>query len=39
MGYVARTAARAGIDIDVEIRGERHPARVAKKPMYKREGA
>jgi aminomethyltransferase len=39
MGYVARTAARAGTDVDVEIRGERHPARVAKKPMYKREGA
>jgi aminomethyltransferase len=39
MGYVARDAARAGTEIDVEIRRERHPARVVKKPMYKREGA
>lgn len=39
MGYVGRDAAKAGTAIEVEIRKERHPARVVKKPMYKREGA
>lgn len=39
MGYIARQSSKAGTGIEVEIRSERHPARVAKKPMYRREGA
>lgn len=39
MGYVERGAARTGTELQVDIRNERHPARVARKPMYKREGA
>jgi len=39
LGYVARGAAKAGTDVDVEVRGARHPARIVKKPLYKREAS
>jgi aminomethyltransferase len=39
LGYLSRENARSGTDVEIEIRNGRHPARVARKPMYKREGA
>jgi aminomethyltransferase len=39
LGYVRAEHARPGTEVEIEVRGERHPARVVKKPMYKREGA
>lgn len=39
LAYVAAEYSRAGTDIEVQVRGERHPARVVKKPLYRREGA
>jgi len=38
LGYVERDAAKAGTDVEIEIRDQRHPARVVRKPMYKRSG-
>jgi aminomethyltransferase len=37
LGYARTGAAKVGSEVQIEIRGERHPARVARKPMYKRE--
>ena len=37
LGYVEAPSAKAGTEIEVEIRDRRHPARIARKPMYKRE--
>ena len=37
MGYVRSDSTRAGTEIEIEIRDRRHPARVARKPMYRRE--
>lgn len=39
LGYVRADQARPGTEVEIEVRGDRHPARVVKKPMYKREGA
>jgi aminomethyltransferase len=39
LGYVATDSAKAGTDVAVEIRGDRFPGRLVRKPMYKREGA
>ncbi|GAC1472163.1 MAG: glycine cleavage system aminomethyltransferase GcvT [Chloroflexota bacterium] len=36
LGYVASDHARPGTDIQIEIRDQRHPARIARKPAYKR---
>jgi aminomethyltransferase len=38
LGYVRRDQAGAGTEVDVEVRGAGHPARLVKKPLYKREG-
>ncbi|HEX8917795.1 MAG TPA: glycine cleavage system aminomethyltransferase GcvT [Chloroflexota bacterium] len=37
LGYVRRDQNRTGNDIDIEVRGQRHPGRVVRKPMYRRE--
>jgi aminomethyltransferase len=39
LGYVRKDRARAGAGVEVEIRRQPHPARLVRKPMYKREGA
>jgi aminomethyltransferase len=39
LGYVRSDYARPGTQVEVEVRGARHPARVVKKPLYRREGA
>ena len=39
LGYVQRDYAKAGTDVGVEVREQQHPARLVRKPMYKREGA
>jgi aminomethyltransferase len=39
LAYVDPAHARVGTQLDVEIRHDRYPARVARKPLYKREGA
>jgi aminomethyltransferase len=39
LGYVRKEQARAGTDLEVEIRTQPHPVRVVRKPIYKREGA
>jgi aminomethyltransferase len=39
LGYVRREFARTGTELQVEVRNAPHPARLVKKPMYKREGA
>lgn len=39
LGYVRREHARTGTDVDIEVREVAHPAKIVKKPMYKREGA
>lgn len=38
LAYVRPEYARPGTEIEIEVRGERHPARVVKKPLYRREG-
>jgi aminomethyltransferase len=39
LGYVRREYAQSGTEVQVEVRSAPHPARLVKKPMYKREGA
>lgn len=39
LGYVRAEYAKPGTQLEIEVRGERHPARVVKKPLYRREGA
>lgn len=39
LGYVRSDSAKAGTEVTVQIRNDTHPGRVARKPMYKREGA
>ncbi|MEO8353036.1 MAG: glycine cleavage system aminomethyltransferase GcvT [Chthoniobacteraceae bacterium] len=34
MAYLPRQHARIGENIEIEIRGQRHPARIEKKPLY-----
>ena len=38
LGYVETASARPGTNVQVEIRGQEHSARLARKPLYKREG-
>jgi aminomethyltransferase len=38
LGYVQTDHAKAGTDVQVDIRDQEHPARLVRKPMYKREG-
>jgi aminomethyltransferase len=38
LAYVETPLAKAGTELDVEIRAERHPAQLVRKPMYRREG-
>jgi aminomethyltransferase len=37
LGYVPTDGAKVGTDVQIDIRGELHPARVVRKPIYKRE--
>jgi aminomethyltransferase len=39
LGYLKREHAEPGTEVAVDIRNAPHPARLVKKPMYKREGA
>lgn len=39
LGYVERGAGKTGTEVQIMIRDVAHPARVAQKPLYKREGA
>jgi aminomethyltransferase len=39
LGYVRPEYAKPGTELEIDVRGERHPARVVKKPLYRREGA
>lgn len=39
LGYVQTGSARAGTDVAVQIRSDTYPARLVRKPVYKREGA
>jgi aminomethyltransferase len=36
MGYVSAASAKIGTPLEVEIRGQRFPARIEKKPLYKK---
>lgn len=36
MGYVSTEYAKVGTELEVEIRGQKHPASVARKPFYQR---
>ncbi len=36
MGYVAAAAAEVGTPLEIDVRGERLPSRIVKKPFYKR---
>jgi aminomethyltransferase len=36
MAYVSSAHAKIGAEIDVEIRGQRFPATVEKKPLYRK---
>lgn len=38
LGYVHTDAAKVGAEVSVEIRAQPHPARLVRKPMYKRNG-
>jgi aminomethyltransferase len=39
LAYLRTDVARVGTEVEVQVRGAAHPARVVRKPMYKREGA
>jgi aminomethyltransferase len=39
LGYIRADVSKAGTDVTVQIRDQWHPARLVRKPMYKREGA
>lgn len=39
LGYVRTADAAIGASVAVRIRNQEHPARIVRKPMYKREGA
>ncbi len=39
LGYVRSGKAKPGTEVDVQIRDHLHPARLVRKPIYKREGA
>ena len=39
LGYVRTDVAKVGTRLDLVIRNQEHPARVVRKPMYKREDA
>src|SRR5436189_1349347 len=37
MGYVSATSAKLGTPLEVEIRGQKFPATIEKKPFYKKQ--
>src|SRR2546430_4247856 len=37
MGYVSAASAKIGTPLEVEIRGQKFPATIAKKPLYKKQ--
>ena len=37
MAYVSAAHAKAGAQIDIEIRGQKFPATIEKKPLYKKQ--
>jgi aminomethyltransferase len=37
MGYVSAELAEPGTELEIDVRGTRRPARVARKPLYTRE--
>jgi aminomethyltransferase len=39
LAYVRKSDAKAGTNVEVVVRQQEHPARIVRKPMYKREGA
>ncbi len=39
MAYIEREHATVGREVEVDIRGQRHPARIVKKPLYRRPQA
>jgi aminomethyltransferase len=39
LAYVRSSDAKAGTNVGVVVRQQEHPARIVRKPMYKREGA
>ncbi len=38
MGYVRAELAEPGTELEIDVRGKRRPARVERKPLYKKEG-
>jgi aminomethyltransferase len=38
LAYVETPVAKAGTEVSLEIRAQQHPARLVRKPLYKREG-
>ena len=36
IAYVSAAQAKVGTEIDIEIRGQKFPARIEKKPFYKK---
>ena len=39
LGYVATGLSKPGTSVSVVIRNQEHPARIVRKPMYRREEA
>jgi len=39
MAYVSAAHAKIGAQIDIEIRGQRFPATIEKKPLYKKSAS
>ena len=39
MAYVSATHAKIGAEIDIEIRGQKFPAIIEKKPLYKKSAS
>jgi glycine cleavage system aminomethyltransferase T len=39
MAYVAAQLAEPGVDLEIDVRGRRRPAKVGSKPLYKKEKA
>jgi glycine cleavage system T protein (aminomethyltransferase) len=37
MGYVRSELAEAGTEVEIDVRGKRRPARIASKPLYRKE--
>ena len=37
LAYVNKDQSKVGTTVEIEVRGQRHPARLVRKPMYRRE--